>query len=302
MEKKKKRLTKTYIKENWVLYLLLIPVIIFFVVYHFMPMFNMKMAFQDFKIFGGSKWIGFKNFNLLFTSPIFTTVLKNTVVISLLKLILIFPIPIILSIFINELKTSPFKKFIQTSIYLPHFLSWVIIAGIWVSFLSPTGAVNEIISMLGYKPIDFMTNKAYIKGVLVVSEAWRSVGWDSIIYLAAIIRISHVLYEAAGIDGASRWQQVKYITLPALYPTIITVLILNLGFFMNAGFDQVYNFMNDSVISSIDILDTYVYRIGLKSGAYSVSAAASFFKGVIGLFLIICSHLFSKKVSGKGLW
>lgn len=291
------------IKNDRALYFMLLPAMMYFTIYHIIPIIGMKLAFQDYKIIGKNQWVGLKHFELLFSSPAFYSVLKNTVIISLMKMIICFPIPLILALLINEIRSIRFKKYIQSIIYLPHFLSWVVIAGIWISLLSPKdGVINLFLNLFNIPSIDFVTNKGSIRWVLVFSEMWRSSGWDSIIYLSAIMKISPSLYEAAYIDGATQFQQIKYITLPELKTTIITVFILNLGFFMNAGFDQILNFMNDSVISVVDILDTYVYRIGLLNGQYAYATAASLFKGVIGVVLIFSTHLISKKISGKGLW
>jgi putative aldouronate transport system permease protein len=291
------------IKRDWVLYLMLFPALLYFVIFHVIPLIGMKLAFQDYRIIGDNVWVGLKHFNVLFSSPAFYDVLKNTIIISTMKIIFVFPIPIIFSLLINEVRNSFYRKYIQSVVYLPHFLSWVVIAGIWISFLSPVdGGVNIIRNFFQLPSLDFMTSKDHIRWVLVFSEMWRSAGWDSIIYLAAIMKISPSLYEAAMIDGASRLQQMRYITLPELAPTVVTVFILNLGFFMNAGFDQVFNLMNDSVISVIDILDTYVYRIGILNGQYSLATAASLFKGVIGVVLILSTHFISKRLTGKGVW
>lgn len=292
-----------YLKEYGVLYLIILPVILFFWVYHILPVIGMKIAFEDYRIIRENVFVGLKHFQYLFSSPSFKKIIINTLTISFMKMILIFPIPIMLSFVINEVQNSKFRQIVQISLYIPHFLSWVIIAGVWISFLSPTyGAINNIINMFGGTDIDFMTNKSYIRWVLVASEMWRSAGWDSILYLAAILKIDKNLYEAATLDGASKFQSAIYITLPAIKNTIITLFILNLGFFMNAGFDQVFNLMNPSVLSVIDILDTYTYRVGLEKGLYSVATAASVFKGVIGFFLILGAHTLAKKSSGKGLW
>jgi putative aldouronate transport system permease protein len=291
------------IKRDWVLYLMLFPALLYFVIFHVIPLIGMKLAFQDYRIIGDNVWVGLKHFNVLFSSPAFYDVLKNTIIISTMKIIFVFPIPIILSLLINEVRNSFYRKYIQSVVYLPHFLSWVVIAGIWISFLSPVdGGVNIIRNFFQLPSLDFMTSKDHIRWVLVFSEMWRSAGWDSIIYLAAIMKISPSLYESAMIDGASRLQQMCYITLPELAPTVVTVFILNLGFFMNAGFDQVFNLINDSVISVIDILDTYVYRIGILNGQYSLATAASLFKGVIGVVLILSTHFISKRLTGKGVW
>lgn len=289
-------------REDWILYLMLLPGITYFIIFHVIPIYDMKLAFEDYRIIGENAWAGLAHFKVLFSSPAFMDVLQNTVIISTMKIIFIFPIPIILSLLVNEVRSGPFRKYVQSVSYLPHFLSWVVIAGIWISFLSPEGGFNIIRNFFQLPSLDFMTSKDHIRWVLVFSEMWRSAGWDSILYIAAIMKISPSLYEAAQLDGASTFQQMRHITLPALATTVVTVFILNLGFFMNAGFDQVFNLMNNSVISKIDILDTYVYRIGLLNGQYSYATAASLFKGVIGLVLILGTHFLSKRFTGKGVW
>lgn len=290
-------------KKEWSLFLLLVPALVYFLVYHFIPISGMIIAFQDYRIFGKSSFVGFKHFKILFSSPAFLQVLRNTLIISFMKIVLFFPLPIIFALMLNEIRSSILRKFIQSTTYLPHFLSWVVIAGIWVAFLSPTnGGLNQLRELFGLAPKDYMTDKGAIRWVLFASETWRSLGWDSIIYLTALASISPSLYESADLDGAGTLQKLWYITLPELLPTMVTVFILNMGFFLNAGFDQVFNMMNDSVISVIDILDTYVYRIGLLNMQYSFSTAASLFKGIIGLMLILIAHLGSRKITGKGLW
>lgn len=292
-----------FIRRNWLLYAFMLPVIIYFIIFRIIPLIGMKLAFEDYRIIGDNVWVGMKHFQTLFSSPAFISVLKNTIIISSMKILFFFPVPIVISFLLNSMTFIKTRKAVQSIIYLPHFLSWVVIAGIWISILNPeSGGVNQLLNFFQLPSVDFMTSKGAIRWVLVFSEMWRSAGWDSIIYLAAIMKISPALYEAAYMDGATSIQQAWYITLPALRTTIITVFILNLGFFMNAGFDQVFNLMNDSVISVIDILDTYVYRIGLQNGQYSIATAASLFKGVIGMFLIISTHFVSKKISGKGVW
>lgn len=291
------------IKRDWVLYAMLLPALLYFSIFHVIPLIGMKLAFQDYRIIGDNVWVGLKHFNVLFSSPAFLDVLKNTIIISSMKVVFFFPVPIILSLIINEVRNGPFRKYVQSVIYLPHFLSWVVITGVWISLLSPVdGGINVIRNFFQLPSLDYMTSKDHIRWVLVISETWRSAGWDSIIYLAAIMKISPGLYEAAKMDGATSLQQMRYITIPELLSTVVTVFILNLGFFMNAGFDQVFNMINDSVISVIDILDTYVYRIGILNGQYAYATAASLFKGVIGVVLILSTHFISKKVSGKGVW
>ncbi len=298
----KKRDSIIYLKKNWMLYLFLLPTLAFFIVYHFIPMIGMSLAFMDYRIIGENEFVGLKHFKMLFSSPQISTIIKNTVVISLYKYVLLFPLPIIIALLIDNLKGSKFRKVIQCSIYLPKFLSWVIITGIWMSFLSRTGAINDIIIFFTGKPIDFLVDKRYIRGVLVFSEMWRSVGWDTIIYIAAILGIPPMYYEAAEVESATTFQKVFYITIPMIIPTIITVFILNLGFFMNAGFEQILNFMNDATAIKIDVLDTYAYRMGLVTGKFSLATAVSFFKSIVGLVLIMSSHFIAKKATGKGIW
>lgn len=285
------------------LYLMLAPVLVFFLIWHYLPMWGTRIAFQNLRYIGPNEWVGLKHFRMLFSSPVFARVFLNTVVISAMKIGFFFPLPIILAFLFNEVRSGGFRKSIQSVVYIPHFLSWVVIAGIFISLLAaPDGAVNQVRQFFGLQPISFMTSTRHIRWVFVASEAWRSIGWDSILYIAAINSISPELYDAATVDGASRWQQAWHITLASILPTIITVFILNMGFFMNAGFDQVFNMMNDAVINAVDIIDTYVYRVGLTKGNFSLGTAAGLFKGVIGLFLIFSTDRLSRRASGEGVW
>lgn len=301
--KEKNKVFFNKIKAEKVLYFMILPTIIYFIIFRIIPIFNMRLAF--FKYSSRSPWtfVGLKYFRMIFASPDFIQILKNTLVISSMKYILLFPAFPIFAVLLNEVRCSDTRKIVQVISYLPHFLSWIVIAGVWISMLSVNGGVNEILGMFGLeKSIDFMTNKAWIKWVLYICEGWRSLGWDSIIYFTAILAINPSLYEAAEIDGASRWQIVKNIIYPAFIIPMVTMFILNLGFFLNAGFDQVLNFSNDAVLSSIDILDTYIYRIGILSGQYSLATAVSLIKGVVGVFLVLFTHFTSKRLTGKGVW
>jgi putative aldouronate transport system permease protein len=266
-------------------------------------LYESKLAFQKFKFIGPNEWVGLKYFKILFSHSGFYNVLWNTIIISLMKITFTFPIPIILALTLNEVRRATHRKFFQSILYIPHFLSWVIISGIFISMLSiNNGAVNNVLQIMNFEPINFLTNSNFVRWVLVVSEIWRSAGWDSVLYIAAIFSINQELYDSAKIDGASRWQQTIFITLPMIVPMIITVFILNLGFFLSAGFDQVFNLMNAATLSKIDIIDTYVYRIGLLQGNFSLSIAAGIFKGLIGFILIMSTHFIAKKISGRGLW
>tara|TARA_Y100001936_G_C16086557_1_gene682167 strand:+ start:1630 stop:2514 length:885 start_codon:yes stop_codon:yes gene_type:complete len=291
------------IKKHFILYLFILPTLVFLFIFHYLPIYESKLAFQKYKIIGDNEWVGLRYFKILFSYSGFYNVLWNTIIISMMKIAFTFPIPIILALTLNEVRKSTHRKFFQSILYIPHFLSWVIISGIFISMLSlNNGAVNNVLEMMDFDPINFLTNSNYVRWILVISEIWRSAGWDSVLYIAAIFSINQELYDSAKIDGASRWQQTIYITLPMIVPMIITVFILNLGFFLSAGFDQVFNLMNAATLSKIDIIDTYVYRIGLLKGDFSLSIAAGLFKGFIGFVLIMSTHFIAKKISGRGLW
>lgn len=289
--------------KDRVLYLMLAPTIIYFLIFRVWPIINMRLAFCNYKAKGPWEFAGLKYFNMIFKSSTFMEILRNTLIISFMKYILLFPFFVIFALLLNEIRCGKFRKYVQVVSYMPHFLSWVVIAGIWISMLSVSGgAVNQIMGWFGIDQVDFMTNKGAIRWVLFFSEGWRSLGWDSIVYFTAILAISPDLYEAATVDGAKRTDIIRYIILPALITPMTTMFILNLGFFMTAGFDQVFNFTNQSVNSVIDILDTYIYRIGLESGQYSLATAVALIKGVVGVFLVLVTHLVSKKMTGKGVW
>lgn len=291
------------IRRDKILYIILLPTIIYFLIFHVKPILDMKLAFYDYRIKGDNIFVGLRHFEKLFSTPNFKQILENTLIISGMKIFLFFPLPIIFAIMLNEFKPGLFRKSVQVISYLPHFLSWVVIAGIWFEFLSPsTGVLNLILGKLGFESVNLISSKGAIRWVLLASESWRSIGWDSIVYLTAIMGIDTTLYEAAKIDGAGRMRIIRHIILPALTVTMITVLILNIGFIMNAGLDQVLNFTNTAVNSKIDIIDTYVYRIGLQNSQYSLATAASLFKGIIGTMLIVITHMLSKKLTGKGAW
>ena len=305
VEKKagKKNKTLQHMWKDRVLYLMLAPTLIYFLIFRVWPIINMRLAFCNYRAKGPWEFAGLKYFDMIFKSSTFMEILRNTLIISFMKYILLFPFFVIFALLLNEIRCGKFRKYVQIISYMPHFLSWVVIAGIWISMLSVSGgAVNQIMGWFGLDAVDFMTNKGTIRWVLFFSEGWRSLGRDSIVYFTAILAISPDLYEAATVDGAKRIDIIRYIILPALVVPMTTMFILNLGFFMTAGFDQVFNFTNQSVNSVIDILDTYVYRIGLESGQYSLATAVALIKGIVGVFLVLVTQLVSKKVTGKGVW
>lgn len=293
----------TGIRRWWPYYLMMAPGLLFFLVWHYFPIWEAKMAFEQVRIIPPNIWVGLKHFQTLFASPVFYNVLANTLIISTMKIVFVFPIPIIVALLLNEVRSGRLRKFMQSAIYLPHFLSWVVIAGIFIALLSPSdGAVNQITGFFGARPVSYMTDGNASRWVLVFSEIWRSAGWDSLLYLAAIIGIDQSLYEAAELDGASRWQKIWHVTIPGIVPTIATLFILNMGMFLSADLNQVINFLNDVNRSSIDILDTYVYRLGLRTGEYSLATAAGLFKAVLGMIMILAAHFVSKRLTGKGVW
>ncbi len=302
---KKRSVWQEYVKCKY-LFLLLAPVILYFIIFHYVPMYGVIIAFKDFypaKGIMGSQWVGFENFKKLFTGLYFLPVLKNTLIISFAKLIVGFPMPIILCLILNEVRCRWFQKGVQTITYLPHFIGWVVLAGIVQQVLSPsTGFINYLIQLFGGDPVFFMGSKAWFRPVVVLSSIWRNCGWQSIIYMAAIMGIDSQLYEAAELDGASRLQKMRYITIPCIIPTIIIMLIFAVGGVMNDDFDQIYNLLNAQVMSVGDVIGTYTYRVGLQQMNYGYATAVGLFKNVIALILVSFTNAFSKKISGSSLW
>lgn len=290
------------LRLDWVLYAMLLPTIVFFIIFRVWPIWNMRLAFFTYKAKTAWEWAGLKYFRQIFATPQFGNILKNTLIISFMKYVLLFPFFVLFAILLSEMRMHRCRKVVQVISYLPHFLGWVVIAGIWINFLSYDGAVSEILSWFGVPRSNHMTNRGSIRWILFLSEGWRSMGWDSIIYFTTIIGISPSLYEAAEMDGASRMQVIGHIVLPALLAPMSTMFILNLGYFMSAGFDQVLNFSNAAVQNTIDILDTYIYRIGIQNGQYSLASAVGLFKGVVGMALVLGTHVTSKKLTGEGVW
>ena len=307
VNKKKKSSWKGYI-THWQLVLMFLPVIFALVMFHYIPMYGIIIAFKNFKLSKGilgSEWVGLLQFQKMLKMPSFKEVFGNSIKISLLKTLFGFPAPILLSLLINEINSMPFKKTVQTISYLPHFLSWVVLGGLFRNFLSPsTGFVNDIIKAFGGEPIFFIADPKYFVGVLIVTDIWKGVGWGTIIYLACIAGISPELYEAAKVDGANRLQRMLHITLPGLIPVISIQFILHSGSLVNAGFDQIFNLYNENVYRVADIIDTYVYRKGLIDQQYSFSAAVGLFKNVISFALVLMTNVIVKKLnSGEGgIW
>ncbi|MCL6606051.1 MAG: ABC transporter permease subunit [Paenibacillus sp.] len=294
-------------KKSKYLFLLLTPVLLWYAIFAYGPLYGIQLAFKDFRIIDGiwgSPWVGFKHFEFLFfKSPDFLKILGNTVVISFYHIIFGFPAPIILALLINEIRSGKFKKIAQSLTYLPHFFSWVILSGILITLLSPsTGVVNYLLQIVGLDPIYFLGDPKYFRSTMVISAIWKEVGWGTIIYLAALAGISPDLYEAAVMDGASRWKQTFHITIPSILPIIVLLFILRIGGVLDAGFDQILNLYSPATYSVADVLDTYVYRVGLQNFQFSLTTAVGLFKNVIAFTLVLMTNYFSKKLGQDGLF
>jgi len=296
------------LRRNKSLLIMLILPVTYYLIFHYGPMYGAQIAFKDYKLLKGiwgSKWVGLENFKLMFENPSFRRVFLNTLIISFLKLIFGYPAPIIFAILLNEVYHVKFKKTIQTVTYLPHFISWVVLAGLFRTFLSPSlGPINIFLKAIGRQPIFFIADPKWFRTVLVTTSIWKGFGWGSIVYLAAISSVDQEQYEAATIDGANRYQRALYITLPSIIPVITITFIFAVGGIINDDFNQIYNFLNDAVLSVGDVISTYTYRRGLISYEYSYASAVGLFKNVIGFILIIITNFISKKVSDNeyGIW
>ena len=292
-----------YYKEY---YLMLIPGILFFLVFCYGPMYGLVIAFQDYyplKGVTGSKMVGLKHFRALFTDPFFLSVLKNTIVISFYKLLVCFPAPILLCLALNEISNYRFKKIAQSVSYLPHFVSWVVVSGIIIEFLSPSrGPINILLQNLGMEPIFFVAEPKYFRGVLVLSDLWKSVGWGSIVYLAAVTSVDPTLYEAAEMDGAGRIKKIIHVTIPALATIITVMFIMESGKILNDSFEQVYNFLTPSTYAVGDVISTFVYRMGIQKMQYSFTTAVDLFKNIISFMLVVMTNYIARKTNDYALW
>mgnify|MGYP001728974174 FL=1 len=279
---------------------MLLPGVLMILVFNYTTMAGLIIAFQKFipskGLFGDQKWVGFDNFRYVFKLPGFSQALKNTIVIAFWKIVLGLLVPIVFALLLNEIRGRRFKKTVQTIVYLPYFLSWVVLGGIFIDMLSPsTGIVNQIIKAFGGKEIFFLGDNRYFKGTLIATDIWKNFGYGAIVYLAAILGIDSSLYEAAKIDGANRWQQTWHVTLPGMKMIIVLMLVLSLGNVLNAGFDQVFNLYNVSVYESGDILDTFVYRLGLLNAQYGPATAVGLFKSFVSTLFISVSYFLAYK-------
>ncbi len=298
------KLGKDILRDKW-LYLLLLPGLVILIIFKYVPMIDLRIAFMEYNPFDASanQWVGFGKFVELFTKPAFLKTLKNTVFISVLKMIIGFPIPIILALMMNEMRNLRFKKVSQTLMYLPYFISWVIMGGLIMNFLDPsTGVITSLIKTLTGQDMQVLTDKNAFVPMLVISDLYKNTGWGTIIYFAALSGVDPQLYEAAQIDGAKRFKQLLHITIPAIMPTVIITLILNCNNILNAGFDQIFMLYSAPVYDVADIIDTYVYRLGIGKNDYALSTAAGMFKSVVALVLIVVVNQVAKKSGNEGIW
>lgn len=302
-----------YFRRNYDMYLLLIPGLIYAIVFKLLPMLGIYIAFIDYNMFAGtnpinaminSEFVGLDNFMRVFRKTEFMQALTNTFVISFMKIACVFPMPIVVALIINSVRNVYFKKYVQTVLYLPHFFSWVVVSGIFMSLLSSTGIVNKFLQNMGIvdEPVLFFMDHGIFRWLLVFTDAWKEVGWGTIVYLAALTGVDQELYEAAVIDGARKMQQLWYITLPSIVSTIVLMLILRVGSVMDAGFGQILVMYNPTVYKVSDIIQTYVYRIGLGKMDYSMGTAVGLFNSLVALVLVVGTNAISRKAMGKSIW
>jgi putative aldouronate transport system permease protein len=291
-------------RHRW-LYVLLMPGLLFFLVYVYLPLLGSVVAFQDYSPFrgvSGSAWVGLDNFRKLLDDPDIVRVTWNTLVLSGLQIVLAFPIPIILALMLNELRGHLFKRSIQSILYLPHFISWVIIVGIWYQLFGSRGLVNQFLNQVGASSVSFLTDPDMFRFMFVLQTVWKESGWGTIIFLAALAGVDADLYEAAAIDGASRWQRLWHITLPSIMPIILLVLILRLGNVLDTGFEHIFLLLNSGTEPVAQVLDTYVYTRGIVRGDISFATAVGLVKGLVGLVLVVAANRLSKRFGQEGVY
>lgn len=298
-------LKKIHTSTKLSLFIIALPGILHFLIFKYLPLGGNIIAFQDYNFFQGlwnSPWVGFKHFQQMFSYAEFYHILRNTLLFSFLQIIFGFPAPLILSLLLNEVRKMVFKRTMQTLLYLPHFLSWVIIGGIFINFLDLNGIVNHLLSNFGIKSIYFLTIPEWFRPIIVSIGIWKEVGWGTIIYLAALAGINPNLYEAAVVDGAGRWRQMWNITIPALMPAIVVLFLLRLGNIAESNVEQILIFLNPLVRDVGEVIDTYIYRVGLQNALYSYTTAIGIFQSTIGICLIVIFNKLSKRITGQSIY
>ena len=298
--------TWQYIMKHKWLYLLLLPGFIYFIMFRYVPMGGLIIAFKNYSPFKGmwaSDWVGFKNFADFFNTPDFWTLLRNTLGISLLQLVLYFPAPIILALFLNEVMHNGYKRLVQTLVYIPHFVSWVIVASLTFQLFNvQDGIVNLLIKQITGSTVNLLSNPNTFWGLIVGQDIWREAGYGTIIFLAALSGVDQEMYEAARIDGAGRWRLMWHITLPAIRGTVVMMLILRVGGLLNTGYEQIFLMRNDLNVATAEVFDTYIYTRGIVQGKYSFSSAAGMFKSVVGMILVLGSDRLAKAFGESGVY
>lgn len=288
------------LKKQWQYHLMLLPGLILIFIFSYIPLYGLVIAFQKYNPGMGfsSPWVGLSNFTYVFNQPVFMRTIFNTFFISFFKIVGGIIVPVIFALLLNEVYSNKLKRTFQTLIYIPNFLSWVIMAGVMMDILSKNGVLNQLLGMFGVEPINFLGSPEVFPWTIIISDIWKGFGFGTVVYLAALTGIDPGLYESAMLDGAKRWQQTIYITLPMLMPTIILMLVLSLGSVLNAGFDQIFNLYSPIVYETGDIIDTYVYRLGIEQAQYSVGTAIGLFKSLVSCVLVIISYVLADKVAG----
>ncbi|MEW1718259.1 ABC transporter permease subunit [Streptomyces sp. NPDC093109] len=300
-----RRTWRRALRRDWQLYSLVVLPLLFFLVFRYLPMIGNVIAFRRFEPGGsllGERWVGLRYVRMFLTDPTFWQVFTNTLWLGTLTLVFCFPVPIVLALLFNEFRSRALKRFVQSVSYLPHFLSIVIVAGITMQLLATDGPVNQALRAFGGDTVPFLQEPGWFRTVFVGSEIWQTAGWGTILYLAALTTIDEDLYEAARIDGANRWRQIWHVTLPGIRPTMITLLILNIGTFMAVGFEKVLLLYNPLTYPTADVISTYLYRTGVESNNFSYAAAIGLFEAVIGLILILSANQLSRRTVGTSLW
>ncbi|WP_235886314.1 ABC transporter permease [Paenibacillus cymbidii] len=293
-------------RKMWMLYAMLVPAFVLVILFNYIPMYGVIIAFKTFRVadgMWGSAWNHFEHFRTLFSTVGFARALRNTIIISLLRLAFGFPMPIIFALLINEMRNGRFKKAVQSISYLPHFISWVVLAGVVGEILSPQrGTINYLIQLAGGKPIYFLISNDWFRPILIATDIWKDVGWSAIIYIAALASIDPQLYEAADMDGASRLRKAWHISIPGIVPMIVILFLIKIGHVLNSGFDQIFNLYNPLVYETGDVLDTFIYRIGIVNARYDFSTAVGLFMSAIGIVLLLGSNLIIRRKSDYGIW
>ncbi len=287
-------------KKQWQYHLMLLPGVLLVLIFSYIPLYGVIIAFQNYNPGMGfsSPWVGLKNFQYLFSQPAFLRTIWNTFYIAFFKLIGGIVVPVVFALLLNELISNKLKRIFQTLIYIPNFLSWVIMAGVMMGLLAKNGAFNELLTAIGFPVINFLGSPKVFPWTMIISDIWKGFGFGTVVYLAALTSIDPGLYESALLDGATRWQQIRYITIPLLMPTIILMTVLALGSVLNAGFDQIFNLYSPIVYETGDIIDTYVYRLGIQQAQYSVGAAIGLFKSVVSCIMVGLSYILADKLAG----